>query len=66
MIRAYHAGGVEERQYRAILYGLQTMLGYWKLLGEMDLAERLQRLEQLAAGKMDSESVLRAALAGEN
>ena len=46
ILREFHNGKMEERKFRAIMYGLGKFLEYWKLEKELDLEKRIQAIEE--------------------
>ena len=49
LIRKREKGLIEDADYRALVYGLSQLLGYFKHLDDVRLEERLEALERLAA-----------------
>ena len=50
MIRAYHNGELESQKFRDLVYGLSTMLAYFKHAADLKIEERLQAIEDAIAG----------------
>ena len=46
LIRAYHRGTIDETAYKGILFGLNTLLAFYKFEKELDMESRLDALEQ--------------------
>ena len=52
LIRSYQKGELDSQTYRDLIYGMNTLLGYYKLGLEADYEARLQAIESaLEAGK---------------
>jgi hypothetical protein len=44
VIRAYYSGDVPENQYRALVYGLDKLLAYWKEESTEALEKRIKNI----------------------
>ncbi len=51
LIRSFHQGEVEQGDFRALVYGLSALLQYFKHEKELELEERIEKLEQAIEAK---------------
>lgn len=51
VIKAYGAGEISENMGRALTYMLSNYLNYWKLEKDLEIEERLDRIEEKIEGK---------------
>ena len=45
LMRAYHNGELESKKFRDLVYGLTTMLAYFKHAADLRIEERLEAIE---------------------
>ncbi|MAG13622.1 MAG: hypothetical protein CMN78_03385 [Spirochaetales bacterium] len=45
LMRAYHADELDEKKFRAMIYGFATLLGYFKHAADLRIEERLEAIE---------------------
>jgi hypothetical protein len=46
LIRAFHADDIDEAKFRAMVYGFNALLAYFKLDAELDIEARLEAIEK--------------------
>jgi len=46
LIRSFHQGDMDQADFRALVYGLSTLLQYFKYEKDVELEERIEKLEQ--------------------
>lgn len=49
IVREYGKGRVDEKLYKGVLYGLQTLLAFQKAEAEHEIERRLEEIEQAIA-----------------
>jgi len=45
VVRLYDRGEIPDWRYRGLVYGINSLLGYWKLEADLRIEERLDELE---------------------
>lgn len=46
IIRAYHARSISEEEYLALVYGLRTLLSFWKAEPDEEVLTRIEQIER--------------------
>ena len=46
LIRAFHAGEIEESKFRVLVYAFSALLSYFKHSADVEIEKRLDELEQ--------------------
>ena len=51
LIRSFHRGELKEDKFRALIYGMNCLLGYFKLAADIRIEDRLDAIEDQLSEK---------------
>ena len=50
LVREYSRGNIEEAPFKTLTWGVSQLIAWWRLEKDIQIEERIERLERLAEG----------------